>query len=474
MEEFIDDFIEDHYFDGDLHSVFDVDVNPLKDCNLDDRDLKAFLSPSIQEWSDYSSTNNPTFVTFNQAKKKQWKLAKYEIRHVRERIQALLSIEHSTNVTLQKIALHILGPKSDVGKYLCHELTITEVEYLRFISTMCVQAAYRVSATELYDPESNLDVSKLMEKKKYLAIWKCMSEKKKIPSSSISSSRRESPIWMAIEDITNKLCQQISINQREGEIPIALDDDKVWLALMNCKVDDLFNVKYTTHAQANRKGFIVHTAVSTGANVPLGVVVEKQFDSSLLCLKRLLTTQFQFDEGSRDGNALRNCTLHSDRGYMLPNIVFEFLLSNGAHALGTTKRLGKCWPFTFNQRMSANDKRTSIDPKGAPTLFMKECTSDRNSRKKMFATAFRNGTDKVATAISSLHSQHQWEAIIQHNYELREYENDQTSLISKFFQRVDNLFENPCNYEEEEVIESILEDKIVPITLRQGKTATFE
>ncbi len=179
--------------------------------------------------------------------------------------------------------------------------------------------------------------------------------------------------------------------------------------------------------------------------------------------------QFQFDDGSRDGNALRNCTLHSDRGYMLPAIVFEFLLSNGAHALGTTKQfLGKCWPFTFNQKLSANDRRTSIDPKGAPTLFMKECTLDRNSRRKMFATAFRNGTDKVATAVSSFHSELQWEGIVKHNHELRAYESDKTSLRLNFFQRVNDLFPDERNYEEEELIDSILDEKIVPVTLRQG------
>lgn len=82
MEEYIEDFFMD-YFDGDLHSVFDNDLNPFHDCNLDEHELKRFLSPSIEQWSDFSNQTHPTFVTLDHAKKKQWNLTRNEICHVR-------------------------------------------------------------------------------------------------------------------------------------------------------------------------------------------------------------------------------------------------------------------------------------------------------------------------------------------------------------------------------------------------------
>lgn len=462
---FDDDFIHESIFD-------DNECNPFHDCTLDDADLKKFLSPSLEQWKDLSSKDNATYVTIDQSKKKQWQLTKQEIRHVRERVMKMLNIQNFDDVHTRDIVSHILGPESDVGLYLQDELVLTKVEYLKFMSTLCTQAAYRISASSLYHSESLLNTSMLMEKKQYLSIWKLLAEKKKLKSSQISSGRRDSPIWMTIEDIVNKILQSISISEREGEIPIALDDDKVWLAIMNCKSDDLFNVKYTTHTQANRKGIILHTAVSTGANVPLGIAVERQFDSATSCLKRLLKKQLQFEESSRDGNGMRNTSVHSDRGYMLPEIVFEFLLSNGAHVLGTVKRLAKCWPFVFLQKVGQNDKRMLVDTKGAPTLFLKQCKAATNSRRKMNATAFRNGTEKVATAVSSMHNQHQWEAIAMHNYDLKSYDEDKNALKSKFFRRVD--FEDVAHYnnekdnEEDDLIQRILDEKIIPVTLEQG------
>jgi hypothetical protein len=54
------------------------------------------------------------------------------------------------------------------------------------------------------------------------------------------------------------------------------------------------------------------------------------------------------------------------------------------------------WPFTYEQKLSASDKRTYIDSAGAPTLFLK--VYENNLNKRIYATAFRNGTGGVVTA----------------------------------------------------------------------------
>ena len=86
----------------------------------------------------------------------------------------------------------------------------------------------------------------------------------------------------------------------------------------------------------------------------------------------------------------------------------------------------------------------------------------------------------MATAISTLHDQHQWEGVILKPAELRRYEVDKTSLIQDFFQRVpsSSLILAEENGEAEILEESddaketmidLLEEKIEPYTLRQGK-----
>mmetsp|Transcript_9542 Transcript_9542/g.12064 ORF Transcript_9542/g.12064 Transcript_9542/m.12064 type:complete len:91 (+) Transcript_9542:210-482(+) len=90
---------------------------------------------------------------------------------------------------------------------------------------------------------------------------------------------------------------------------------------------------------------------------------------------------------------------------MLPSLVFDYILACGGEVVGTTKRIANCWPFTYQQVIDEeNDKRTKIDVKGAPALFVKYCMA---GIKVLFAAAFRNGTERVATAISSFHKSHE-------------------------------------------------------------------
>ena len=162
--------------------------------------------------------------------------------------------------------------------------------------------------------------------------------------------------------------------------------------------------------------------------------------------------------------------VHSDRGYILPSFVFEYLIQLGADVLGTVK-WSACWPFTFDQKLRQSDKRTLISKKGASTLFLKWCPA---GAKSVFASAFRNGSDRVATAISTVHNQHHWEAIVLSPSELQDYSRDSASLQKKFFQFVclPHLME-----EEDEAAAPVLEDLqdyiIEPQTLRQGKFVYF-
>ena len=442
--------------------------NELADCYLTENELKVFLTPSTEVWKDYLPHSNEAVITMDSSKMVNWRHAKNEIEHLQKNMAKLLDVNNVDEINLEKIVAYVVGPHSNVGKFFREELQLDEDEYLQFMSTVCIQSAYRASSTQLFHPISLLKSKLTISEKRYNEIWKMIAEAKKLPDGKISTGRRETPLWETFERMANELLRSVSVSGREGRIPVALDDDKIWLNLKNSNAMDLFNLKYTTHVKPNRKGIIGHTATTTSLNLPLAIIFERSRDSTLDCFKRCLGCLF-----GQDGNInLRNVSVHSDRGYMIPSLVFEFLIAAGAEVVGTVKRMAQCWPFTYDQRMDSNDLRTKIDPKGAATLFLKWC---KVGYKYLFASAFRNGSGRVATAISTMHTQHQWEGVILDEAEHRRYKGDKTSLIQYFFHRVTALDEigGEETVEEREILNEFVNEKIEPYTLRQGKYKVF-
>ena len=178
-----------------------------------------------------------------------------------------------------------------------------------------------------------------MPENDYLQVWRTMAQKKRMSAVQMTrTTRREEPLWQTLERIMNGVLRLVSISGRDGKVSVALDDDKIWMNISNAKSTDLFNLKYTTHVKPNRKGIVAHTAVSTCLNIPLGIVFEKTKDSTLQCFKRCL--DFLFNQNGETN--LRNVSIHSDRGYMIPNLVFEYLIASGAEVVGTVKRMAQC------------------------------------------------------------------------------------------------------------------------------------
>ena len=267
--------------------------NELVDCSLSPEELKEFLTPpSCDQWKDFPSFDHPTFVTIDDSKEKQWLLAKQEIQHIRTQMPKLIGKE---NLQKKDFILFTLGPKSDVGEFKKKQFELSDVKYLEFISTICIQSAYRVTATEMFHTMSHLQKDVLLNEAEYNKIWRTFATKRELDGMTMSTNRREVPIWRTLEDLVNTLLRKISISGREGEISIALDDDKIWLAQTKSKMCDLFGLKYTTHVKPNRKGIIGHTGITTGLLFPLGIIFEQTFDTSLSCFKRLFNFLFQHD-----------------------------------------------------------------------------------------------------------------------------------------------------------------------------------
>ena len=462
-------YLDEYLFDEVFH-------DELNDCFLSKEELEEMLTPPTEAWKDVPPTEFRTKITIDSSKSTQWEEAKNGIYFVLQQLKILVREEHESCIDdndmpfddespLKKedVIKLIIGPDSAVGKILREHLSMSEEVYLKFIQTLSIQAAYKVSTSQLFDPSSLLSHAAPMSKEDYTKIWKELSTKKRVARSQlfVGAGRRGKCVWEYLEEAVNNLCRRISVSNRTGNISVALDDDKIWANLTGLNKSDTFGIKYTTHVQPNRKGIVAHTAVSTGANMPLGIAIEKKKDSTMECFKRLLKFIFETN-GSID---LRNVLVASDRGYMVPKAVFDFLIANGGNVVGTVKRSLECWPFTFDQKMEESGNRSKIETRGPPTLFVKTVS---NSLKKVYATAFQNGTDRVSTAISYIHKNHHWEGIALNQAELKMYEVDKKSLRNLCFQRIESeLLGNELESESEQ-IEFILNNEINPLTIRQG------
>jgi hypothetical protein len=153
-------------------------------------------------------------------------------------------------------------------------------------------------------------------------------------------------------------------------------------------------------------GMVLHTAFSTGHLIPVACTFERVKENTQSCYQRIFTRLF-----GRNGDVdLRNVDVHSDHGYSLPSVVFEFLNASGANVVCRVKRFLLCWPLHYGPKHIENDPRTHIDEFGEPTLYVKMV----NLPKRVVAGAFRNGSGSVSTIFSSLHHVFEWEGIPYH------------------------------------------------------------
>lgn len=400
---------EDVFYDTlDEFPTEDVDYQIFDDLGQDVIDL--------DKWVDIPPTMNNTFFSIDDCQRIASKDAFEEFKYITMNLRSMLNKNRKEEISDHDIIdLFFCPRKSQLGQILFNALGLSDDEeekYYSFVASLCLQAAYRISTKEAYHKLSPLHSKISIPENEYIHLWNHLSTCKKVNSREdgtyLTSSRRDTPIWESMQRALNDTCRSISILRRTGQIRLALDDDKVWFAHSGLNTEDNFGLNYVTHTKANRKGICGHTAVSASLNIPLGIEFERKGDSSIGCFKRLLDQLFPAHE--RDLTCdLRNVSIFSDRGYLDYNLVWGYLLKSGADVLGTIKRAAS-WPFTFQQNLGRNDKRTLISTKGAPTLWMKLQTR-ANLFKSLAAYAFRSGTDNVSMAISSMHHRHQWEGV---------------------------------------------------------------
>jgi hypothetical protein len=431
--------------------------------------------PTPEKWKDMLNEDFPCEIVMDKTKAFQWSHQKKEIEYIKSRIRMKVGLdceeeeeeEQASRLTEKDVFELVFGRSSVLATFFEQEIGVSLLNYLKFLQVYALQSAYSVSSSQLFAQDSLLNPPRNTTAREYNDIWKEMANKNKLNGTQISSVRRMDPLWYKLESRLNEWLRSITFEGRQGDISVSIDDDKVHFELANERKADTFNLKFQKHVRANRNGITAHTCVSSAGLVPMAIAFERKNDTTATCYKRMMDTLTRNNEDCSRAGALRNIIPNSDRAYNGLNFVFDYLIANGARPEGTTIRSLNQWPFTYDQKPSASDKRTYIDSAGAPTLFLK--VYENNLNQKIYATAFRNGTGGVVTSISSMHGKHSWEGKVEKPNDLLMYKEDSKSLIPKFFQRQNDVLPSQERIEEEnDMLQELLSTTIRAITLTQS------
>ena len=180
---------EEHYF---------IDEN-LENFILSNNDIEEFKAPPQHKWKDFVPMDHPAIVTINQSREQQWSFAKEEIKHAREKVRAMIQIDEDSDMEpdeiIREIILFFVGSESRIGKFLQEQLLLSKQKYVGFLHTVCLQAAYDVSANQLYHQISKLRDSLLITEEDYIAVWSWMAHRMRVEAAQIGTSRSTIPLW---------------------------------------------------------------------------------------------------------------------------------------------------------------------------------------------------------------------------------------------------------------------------------------
>ena len=86
-----------------------------------------------------------------------------------------------------------------------------------------------------------------------MSIWKKLSIANQSSSNVLAVGRREDFVFEELQSEYNIVSRNLTIRNREGNIEIVVDDDKVFG--QNDPKKDTYGLRYTQHVKDNRKGY---------------------------------------------------------------------------------------------------------------------------------------------------------------------------------------------------------------------------
>ena len=442
--------------------------------------LRASASTDF-DWGDCltSDKGERTIFNLNTSVKDAWEGFKKEADFIRNRVSSMVfeedgSIDNRVP-TLKELVLFSIGPKSSFGTVFCKELGLDENTYCNFLATVCMQMSYHETPSSMYHASSLLRSSTVMDKDEYIGIWQKIATLKKVSRTKfVDNGRRPECLWKIMENVLNIFLRSIAIAGRDDKIDIALDDDKVWIQNSGVNAEDHFTLRKVTHIKDNRKGIISHTAGSTTTNILYCTMFEQQSDTATTCFKKIFN--HLFPSSSSIGSELpdlNDVSNFSDRGYTIKETLFDYLLPANADFNNTVKRIPP-FPFVWDMRVPEGDRRTKLDAKGAPALFVKDI---KKHNRLVTCTAFRTGTNNISTVVSSTLHGHQWEGVCLSDKQQAMYEADKhhglDCLLFKKIASSKGLFDEFADGIADELVDLLL-FKIDAITIEQGTADWFK
>jgi hypothetical protein len=290
----------DSTLDQDESNAYDhLEITSL----LDALDLNGILSeedyhelmqsdqPGVMEWKDYPCSNENIHhldvrLTFDKATSDAWDSAKKETLAITSNVKRLLKLPESANPLDSEIYSIFFGPESRFINILMSKLCI-DYATVKWLHDICIQAVYQISPKDLYEDEIIKNHLLLTEKENY-NIWKHLST---VNQANNAIGHREDFIYEERKDEFNKISRAITIANRQGNIELVIDDDKVFCGINKCKVT--YSLKYTTHVNDNRKGYVCHCCATTCTLFPISIKWEQQRESSHTCIESLLRGIFR-------------------------------------------------------------------------------------------------------------------------------------------------------------------------------------
>ena len=157
-------------------------VHELDDCYLTPSEVGLLQAPMTENWKDLHVHMKDCEVKFSidSCKRESWKTTKKELFHVRDRIRVLTNKDEYEQVSNMDILLLLFGEDSATTRVMMRGLGLDYASFCSFISTLSLQAAYRVTVTELFDRKSALKKEASMSKEEYLSVWKKLADSNKI------------------------------------------------------------------------------------------------------------------------------------------------------------------------------------------------------------------------------------------------------------------------------------------------------
>ena len=407
-------------------------------------------------------------LLLDSSKKEAMESCILETQHIERRLKALLKKNYDDNVSIYEIIDLALGPKSDFFIAISETLELNHLQFMQFFGTLCLQMSYKETFEGLFDSESSITHQILLTKEEYMDVWKKFGTMKKVSNKNyVGSSRREKCLWQILEVAVNSFLRSISIVGRNDDIPVALDDDKIWVHVSGKNDEDHFGLRKVTHVKDNGKGIISHTAIFLSTIMPLAFMFERKGNNAVDCFSKLFSDMFPANEFGKNLPDLNRVTVHSDRGYTLESTIFQFLIPSGANFTNTVKRVSP-FPFLWGMKPRREETRTILTENGCPALYVKEIMS---SGKKVSCFAFRTGTSNISAVLSSTIEGHQWEGVcLSHKQRIKWERDQQHGLDAYLFPALatdEALFErhsDGCKT----LFNRLQNDKIDVLTLEQG------